>query len=230
TNVLRSVDAPTSSDAILVSATIEDETSVASAALHYSVNDGAFQELSMTNVEADSFNATIPVAADGDLVRFFVSAIDNDTDNSKSPSDTSKAGRVYFYMVRDAGPSIYDLQYTQGYAGDNSGYEGYEVTVSGVVMTDSTDRLGDYYIQTAAAAWSGIWVNDGTFTHIKGDEVTVTATVQENFGITRLNNVTNSVVKTAGVGEFAAVPVTTGGFAADYEPYEDVLVILTEPT
>jgi len=230
-NVGRDIGSPTSSDAVLVSATVVDETSLASTTLHYSLNEGAFMQVAMTNVEADSFTATIPAAADGDLVRYFVSAIDGDTDNSKFPSDTSRAGgRVLFYTARDAGLSIYDLQYTHGYAGDNSGYQGHVVTVSGVVMTDSTDRLGDYYIQSDAAAWSGIWVNDGTFRHNKGDEITVTGEVQENFGITRLDDITSSIVKTAGVGEFAPVSVTTGGFAADFEPYEDVLVIVNDLT
>ncbi|MEZ4765496.1 MAG: hypothetical protein R3C26_20640 [Calditrichia bacterium] len=70
--------------------------------------------------------------------------------------------------------------------------------------------------------WSGIWVNDGTFTHIYGDEVEVTGTIEEDFGITRINNVTNSVVVVnAGVGAFEPVVLTTGQMvtgALDVEP------------
>ena len=181
---------------------------------------------------ADSFSATIPAGEDGDFVRYFITATNSFCDG-QSPGDTSQAGQIYSYTVRAGALSINDLQDTKGYAVDISPYTGYIVTVRGVVQSDSTDRLGDYYIQDAADMWSGIWVNDGVFTHIKGDEIEVTGTVEENFGITRINFVTSSTVVTPGVGEFAPVIVTTGEIntgGVNTEAYESVLVRVVDAT
>ncbi len=232
-SVDRSTGAPLSSEGVTVSAIIIDNVGVASSTLHYSVDEGDFQTVAMT-ADADTFSADIPAQVDGAFVRYFVTAEDTDGDDSILPGDTSRAaGQVFFYDVRDGGLTIADLQDTRGYASDISGYNGYEVTVTGVVMTDSTDFIGDYYIQDAAAAWSGIWVNDGTFTHTIGDEVTVTGEVEENFGVTRIDEVSASDVTTAGVGAFEPVDVTTGELnnsGANREAYESVLVRVSNVT
>ncbi len=226
-DVTRNPGVPTSSDAVTVSATIVDNGFVQSATVHYSVDEGAWQQLAMT-ANQDTFSAQIPPQSDGAFVRYFVSAMDNDNEVSTFPGDTSRAtGRVFFYTVRDAGLTIEDVQNTHGYAADNSGYEGYEVTLQGVVMTDSTDEVGDFWIQDDAAPWSGIWVNNVPTTAVKGDLVSVTGTVQESFTVTRLDNVTNVSVVTPGVGEFPPIDVTTGAVttgAPTAEMYEDVLV------
>jgi Secretion system C-terminal sorting domain len=234
TDVSRTPGFPKSSDAVVVSASVTDNTSGQTATLHYSVNEAPFVELAMSETVADTFAATIPAQADGDFVRYFISASDGDGDGSILPGDTSRvSGGVFFYNVRDNGLLISDIQSTHGYASDASGYNGYEVTLRGIVMTDSTDRFGDYYIQDAAGKWSGVWINDGTFTHASGDEIDVTGTVEERFGITRLNDITSSVVVNAGVGEFAPVDVTTaeiGNGGANREAYESVLVRVTNLT
>ncbi|MEZ4745468.1 MAG: T9SS type A sorting domain-containing protein [Calditrichia bacterium] len=223
----RTVGVPTPSDNVTVKASIVDNGNVQEARLFYSINDAPYQSLRM-NAVADTFAGAIPAQSDGAFVRYFISSVDNVGDRSTLPGDTSRTnGQVYMYTVRQNGLSIRDLQDTHGYRVDVSPYNGYEVTVRGVVMTDSTDFLGDYYIQEAADMWSGIWVNDGTFTHIYGDEVEVTGTIEEDFGITRINNVTNSVVVNAGVGAFEPVVLTTGQMvtgAPDVEPYESVLL------
>lgn len=183
---------------------------------------------------ADTFSGTIPVQGDGAFVRYFISATDNSGEFSKIPGDTSLAtGRVYFYVVRDGNLQIQDVQYTYGYPVDISGYVGYDVTVEGVVMTDSTDFLGDYWIQDARAPWSGLWVNDGNHTFVKGDWVSVTGRVEENFNVTRLNNVTAASLVQAGFGEYAPIVQTTGNIttgADSAEAYESVLVQLNNVT
>lgn len=225
---LRAPGAPSSADAVVVSATVvDDANTITGVTLHYSVDEGAFQEVAMNT--ADSvYTATIPAQADGATVRYFYSTGNSCGATSVTPGDTTRSnGQMFLYTVRDNGLTISDLQDPLGYAVDISPYNGYEVTVRGVVMTDSTDEGGDYWIQDAAAPWSGIWVNDGTFTHVKGDEVDVTGTVEENFGVTRLDDVTTSVVVNAGVGAFAPIDVTTGSIttgAPGAESYESVLV------
>ena len=227
TDVTRMPAAPTSQDAVTVTAVITDNGTVDQAQLWYSVNWGNFQSVNMT-ANVDTFSADIPAQADGAFVRYFVTAVDNEGDFSQMPGDTSQAsGSIYFYVVRDQGVSIKDLQYHWGYALDASGYEGYEVTVRGVVTTDSTDFYNRYYIQEKDSAWYGIQVYDPANTVMKGDLIEVTGTVQEYFGVTRIGNVTSVTVVTAGVGEPTPVTVTTGEVAtggANAEAYESVLI------
>lgn len=227
TNVLRNPPAPNSSNSVTVTSNIVDNGSVQSATLKYSVNEGAFQDVAMINTTGDEYSGTIPAQLDGDFVRYLVSATDNLGGSIIEPADTSRAsGRVYFYTVRNGGLLIEDVQSTHGYALDNSGYEGYTVTLQGVINTDPTDFVGDYYMQDAQAMWSGIWVNNDANTYNKGDEVSVIGDIEESFNITRINVISSSLV-TAGVGEYAPIVVTTGEVTTggvNAEAYEDVLV------
>ena len=233
--IMRDPEVPFSNDLVSVSAIIVDEApgTVQSAVLNYSVDEGTFIQISMT-ADVDTFSASIPAQADGAFVRYFVTAEDDDADKVSQPADTSRAnGRVFFYTIRDDGFNIADVQNTHGYFGDQSGYVGYEVTLTGVVMTDSTDEVGDIYIQDASAAWSGIWVNSVPRAYPKGDEVSVVGMIEENFGITRMNNVTDITLLNAGVGAFDAVDVTTaeiGNGGENLEAFESVLVRISNLT
>ena len=228
TTVTRDPGVPTSSDGVVVSTVITDNELVDSASVIYSVNDGPFQSANMGHVNNNYF-ATIPAQSDGDFVRYFIYAEDNTGGSITQPGDTSRAsGRVYFYTVRDGGLSIADVQNTHGYALDRSGYENYEVTLQGVINTDSSDFPLIYFIQDAAAMWSGIEVYGPSLTNSydKGDEVAFTGTVRENFGFTRLVATSSSLV-TAGVGAYDPIDVTTGEIAtggANAEAYEGVLI------
>lgn len=90
--------------------------------------------------------------------------------------------------------------------------------VTAVVANGSTNG---YWIQNNAAQWNGIFVSDaGNFPAI-GDSVTLTAMVQENFGLTRLNTVLDYTVVSSGNELPAASVITTA--QANTEPYEGVL-------
>lgn len=232
-DVSRNPGVPTPTDNVAVEATIVDNGSVTAANLNYSVNDGPWTQLQMTTSDT-VYSATIPASGDGDVVRYFLSAVDDAGDGSTLPGDTSRVtGSVFSYTVREFGLQIADVQNTLGYPVDASPYVGIEVTLQGIVMNDSTDFFGDYYIQDAAAPWSGIWVDNDANAYAAGDEVTVTGTVQENFNVTRLGNISTSSLVNAGVGEYAPVVVTTGQLAtgaADAESYEGVLIRVEDPT
>lgn len=60
----------------MVSATITDETGVASATLFYQINNGTTQEVAMTNTEGDSWEGGIPHQEMGTLVNWWVEAVD----------------------------------------------------------------------------------------------------------------------------------------------------------
>ena len=85
-----------------------------------------------------------------------------------------------FYTVRDAGLTIYDLQY-RPLVSSVSPYLGQTVTVSGVVTASLAD-LGYFYIQQPGlSAWAGINLTGSTsLANFKtGDNVTVTGIVSE---------------------------------------------------
>lgn len=224
-DVLRNPGVPLSSDNVVVSAEIVDNGSVASAELFYSVNWGSFNTLSMSVATGDTFTATIPAQADNAYVRYFIKAMDNIGEISQMPGDTTQF--VYSYVIRDQGLDMKDVQYTWGYLDDSSPFEGYEVTLEGIVMTDPADYPGYYYIQEKDSAWYGMLISDPTNMPVQGDLITVTGEVQENYGVTRLANISNYSVVTPGAGVFNPVTVTTGEIGTggvNAEAYEDVLV------
>ncbi len=86
-----------------------------------------------------------------------------------------------------------------------------------------------FWIQDGSGAWTGIFVRtDGAPTVAIGDDVTVTATVQESNGLTRLNSVTDITENSVGNALPASVALTTG--TAGVEDYESVLISIADAT
>jgi hypothetical protein len=220
TAVTRNPVAVTSADDVAVSANIADaQGPVARASVNFTVDNGPVQRVPMITSDNVAYTGTIPRQADGAFVQYFITAVDATNDST----DAANAQR-FFYYVRDNGLTIFDVQYTP-FANGNSGYTGLEVTVEGVATTDSSD-FGYYYIQNGRDPWNGIWIND-TQNNVKlGDRVRVTGTVQENFNVTRLNNVSNVTVLSTGNAVPGPVIVTTGELraGATAEQYEGMLV------
>lgn len=216
--------AVTSSDEVTVSATIVDvQTAVASAEINYRVDGGDFQQVAMTEGADNVFSGAIPAQADGAFVEYFLTAEDDTGDNTMVPGDTTAS--KFFYFVRDAGLSIFDLQFTP-FENGNSGYSNLQVTVTGIVTTDTTD-FSFYWIQDGTDPWSGIWVNDNINEVKLGDMVTVTGTVEERFSATRISDVTEVTVVSEGNPVPGPVVLNTGTLATgspDAEQYEGMLV------
>jgi hypothetical protein len=231
-NVSRNPGAPTSIDSVLVQALITDNVGVDSAFLHFSVNWQPFTKMIMKLGRTGYYQAYIPAQQDGAFVRYFISARDKEGDLSSYPGDTTE--RVYHYVVRNNKWSIEDIQNTHGYKNDASGFMGYVITVEGVVMNDSSDYINNFYIQDKDSLWSGIWVYNNVFpAPKKGDWVRVTGTVQENYNVTRIANLTELTVVTPNYGVFEPIKVQvkdicTGAPLA--EAYEDVLVSIENLT
>ncbi len=233
TDLQRSSSAVSSTSATLISATIVDaQTSVAGAEIQYRVNSGPLRIVPM-DVQGNQFTGSIPPQANGARVEYFITARDTEGNGTIAPSDTS--AYKYFYFVRDAGLTIYDLQYTP-YRDTRSPYSGMEVTVTGIVTTDSTD-FSFYWIQDGTAPWSGIQVFDRDNEIKLGDRVKVTGTVIEFGGTTEITTIDSAVV----VSENNPLPVPiflptgqlmTGASAS--ESYEGMLVqvrnvVVTDP-
>lgn len=230
TGVERSLATPTGSDSVKVSVDISDQDgSVASAALSYSVNGGSIQQAAMSQGSGNIWMASIPPAlVDSALVTYFIEAIDNEGHPSLEPPDT--ASNRYFYFVLNRPVRIYELQYTP-FAVGRSAYEGYRVTVDGVVTADRSQDFSEVYLQDGNAPWSGILLFSRTGADSvlrRGDHITVSGRVTEFNDKTEIDS-TEFVVNTRSNPVPEAVPVLTsqvktGGLLA--EQYESMLVKL----
>lgn len=114
--------------------------------------------------------------------------------------------------------TIQEIQETVDPDGD-SPFVDQTVITTGIV-TAAYDE--GFWIQDGTGAWSGVFVREDEPTAAVGDEVTVTGLVQENFGLTRINNLTELVVETSGNALPAAEVLTTG--IAGTEEFEGVLI------
>jgi len=132
---------------------------------------------------------------------------------------------VIFALGLNAQTTIYDVQYTTE-AGDGtypSLLVDQSVTVTGIV----TAITGySYYIQDGDGGWNGIYVYDDVNTPAIGDEVTVSATVSEYYGLTELGTVTSFTNNSTGNTLPNAVTLATA--AVNDEQYEGVLVYVAD--
>ncbi|MCC6395650.1 MAG: T9SS type A sorting domain-containing protein [Bacteroidetes bacterium] len=224
--------------------------------LLYSVNYGAFQSVEMTYQASDTtYVGVIPQQQTDRLVRYFVSVADsfgqtvrlaNSSTNGGIASDTSKGFFFYTSLLRPL--TIQDVQYTP-YVNGRSPYLGAVLTLGGIVTADttqialspaSTGWTNAWYMQSTSQPWSGIWLTTAdTITQNlmsalrNGDSILVTGTVQEQFDVTRLGNIT-AVTKVSG-GNPTPEPANrlTGTLGvsngvASAEAYEGMLVRLTD--
>ena len=244
TDVQVSPQVPSASDQVTISAKIEElNTTVNSAYLHYAIGEGgAFDSVQMTNTSANNYEADVPLnVSNGDLVKYFVSATDNDNPPLRNASPNVPNGSApAYYRVRNNGLTIFDLQYApfaeEPYLEESSGYQGQAVTVEGVVTaTGQSGGLGFIYMQQPGKdKWAGIQLtgNSQLTQAERGARLEVTGTVEEYFGFTRLSNV-SSVTQ---VGANEAVPVVNArpGEFTTYEEsaneaYEGMLVNMAVP-
>ncbi|NCZ95015.1 MAG: T9SS C-terminal target domain-containing protein [Flavobacteriia bacterium] len=140
---------------------------------------------------------------------------------------------VDYYTVRQNGAIIQDLQFTLSSNG-NSPYMGQNVTVKGIVTASTKQHdLGFLYIQDAGGGpWSGIWcVGSGITQFFREEEVIVSGTVEEYYGMTRLN--VASISKTGNRMMPVASVVNPSDSAEKYgyawEQWEGCLVRLEDP-
>src|SRR5690554_2730768 len=121
--------------------------------------------------------------------------------------------------------TISQIQETSDPNGD-SPHVGTAVITSGIVTAVSNNG---FWMQDGEGAWTGIFVRTSEApTVMMGDSVTVDATVQENYGLTRLNNISNLGVISNGNALPAATAVTTA--TAPVEEYESVLISIANAT
>ncbi|MCD4653555.1 hypothetical protein K8T06_06430 [bacterium] len=116
--------------------------------------------------------------------------------------------------------TIYDIQYTTDPSGD-SPYDGQSVTTTGIV-TAFEDGNNSLFIQDVTGAWNGIHCYNGSgwTGYAEGDELEVTGTVDEQYGMTQMENCSVTVNSTGNT--LPAFTVVTSNGMND-EQYEGVL-------
>ena len=126
--------------------------------------------------------------------------------------------------------SIYDIQFTdeQGAYCYETAASGESVTVSGIVTHVKPGDYPNFFIQDPDEdLWSGIYVYDTSVNPSVGDELTVTATVNEYYSLTQLIDVTYSNTISSG-NNINPTGITASNLGIDCsfsgEQYESMLV------
>ncbi len=252
----RAPQVPLSADAVNVTWSAKDLNAspagpVDSCAIYYKVGTaGSWVRISSQLAPGDSlFRATIPPQADGSLVSYYVTAYapGNTTGSFPDPSVP------HFYVIRNSGLTVYDLQYTP-YVNGLSGFADDTVTVSGIITADTSDikltsggrpRL---WMAEGTGEWKGIPIYGvsaitGIDTLAQGDQITVRGVVLENFSRTELRVVSLLQVPARGVAVPAPATVSISGSGsasyslsnppvdgtATFEKWEGVLVRINAP-
>jgi len=240
TSITRNPVAVAPGQNVTVTANVADpDGTVASAKLFYRKNSGQNVEVTMTNTTGSTFEAVIPSQPDSCIVDYFLQAVDNQGNLATTPSDTAKSR--YFYLVLNRALKIQDVQFSP-FGSGFSAYNNYEVSVRGIVTADTSDiPVGpQVIIQNGTGPWSGVRINGTEVLNLKkGDDVTVTGTVIENFSVTNINNInsaSNIIVHSSANAMPAAQPLltsdinfkTSGTISA--EQWENVLVKFSDVT
>jgi endonuclease/exonuclease/phosphatase family metal-dependent hydrolase len=167
----------------------------------------------------------------GTLVDYYLVAVDDS--GAVTTTDT------FSYIVQDpAGPedlTIAHVQYTTypGTGGDcyPSIYLDSTVTLTGKVIGRfaRSDRLDWFYLQDSDTLWSGIYVYNSGINVNVGDSLTITASVDEYFGVTELESVISMTIHSTGNDLYQEQIITCadlGSSACDFnaEQYENQFV------
>lgn len=237
---------PDDNEQATVSATITDINGVQEASLFYAagINSSNYTKVSMTNTSADTFEGTVPAQSNVTWVKFYIQAKDNQGLENNVPNVPDN-NQPEVYKIKNSPLSIYDIQFTPfmdaPFFNDASVYQGKEMTVQGVVTATNDgneNNLNAIFIQARnQSEYGGIQltrINNQLDSSLNaGEQIEVTGTVEENFGMTVLNNVI--VNKRMGEANVNAPDVHPANFSSnqagmDNEPYEGMLINLTSDT
>ncbi len=168
--------------------------------LDYSDTSGGFQQgfggtVAMVNTAGDTWEGTIPAAPDDIFVFYSVTATD-------SQGESSTSAEVYYRVLYGGITDIEHIQRTPDGLPGNSPFNGVttstDITLDAVVQADFESADGRYIMiqdDPALGEWSGIFIQDDSAPAVSlGDQITITtATIRDNFGLTRLEDVTFSI-------------------------------------
>ena len=175
---------PTSSDSeVAVSCVITDNSSVAEALVHYSINGGTYQSVTMETADDSTFTGVIPVS-DGDEIYYYITATDDGGEQSEPkssmfPNDVDH-DQLGFHVTDNL--TIAFIQQTPWPSG-NTLYEGCDVTLTGIVTADTAQYnsvYSSYAFQDGTGQWNGLVFDTEDMVELtRGDEVSVTGLVTD---------------------------------------------------
>ncbi len=203
----------TPTDDVVVTADVSDDSALTSVNLIYNVDAGADVTLAMTEVR--SYTATIPAQVEGSVVAWRIEATDDATQTMTYGPES--------YTVTGTAPVLTIAQIQACDVDGNSLYDGQFVTTTGIVSALCSVGSGSFFIQDASAAWSGIQVYGGNAGVAVGDEVTVTAVVDEYNGQTEIIIATTADYAVLSSGNTPYAPLALTAATAGDEQYESVL-------
>ncbi len=251
TNISRDKIQVNTDQSVIVSAKISDlDGVVKSAALNYKIGNSARVSVNMDRSVSDTtlYSGMIPaVSIDSTIVNYYISAKDNDGLKGYTPTDTVNGN--YFYQVLNGTLKIRDVQYSP-FGSGYSGYNGFYVTLTGIVTADTSDLPGfgsstplRVYMQDGSGPWTGILIGTMGMKGIdvlkfkRGDSVTLTGKIVENYSVTSIDSLTNIVVnsnnntlpnvidlKTSDIGKKASGIVTAEQWESVLVDYKNVTV------
>ena len=244
-NPSREPCAPTADDTeVAVSCVITDNSSIAEAMIHYSINGGDYMTVAMTSDDDSTFTGVIPVS-EGDDVHYYMSATDDGADQAEAktsyyPYDTDQ-DQLGFLVTDDL--TISHVQETP-WASGNTRYEGCSVTLTGIVTADTAQYnsgYSSYAFQDGTGQWNGLVFDTEEMAVVSmGDEVSVTGLITDNDpdwtfkfgGNTRLIDAAVTV-NSSGNNVPSAADVSCSDLtqtADEVESYEGVLVKIANVT
>ncbi len=235
-NIKKALPCPSSQGNVQITADITDDGTVTQAELMHSGDGVVYTAVQMT-ANGSQYVGSIPNQyPTGTIVRYYVRAKDDVNNTTAMPNVPGQITPLFYTISANDACTIRDIQYTP-YPNGRSGYTGETLTLEGIVTASAaSDNLGYVYIQQPGVSeWGGIWVNGGSLiTNLAvGDKVSVTGTVEEYFGLTRLSNISAANV----IQNAQPVPTPVTISAADMsaydfakcEKYESMLVSLAMP-
>lgn len=228
---------PSSSDSVLISADIADaDGTIDSVQLFWSANNaigsGSFGSVNMSLSSGTTYEYYVPAQADGSLVRYWIRAVDNDGSAVVFPASPAGFSDPYFnhYTVRDNGLRIFDIQYSGNGTG-SSVFEGQQVTVRGFITSARRDCDLEYvHLQDPNdTIYAGITLipNQDLDNVYRDQEIQVTGTVQETFGVTYLN--VDNYVGLENSQTIMPTPIDPSDPNLNKEMYEGMLVSYQNP-
>ncbi|MEO1023465.1 MAG: T9SS type A sorting domain-containing protein [Bacteroidota bacterium] len=189
---------------------------------------GVTDSVTMT-ANADVYTGTIPAFPGATPVTFYMTAVDNEDLSVRNPITGN-----YSYFVEGDISTIAEIQETtDGGAGDSplagAGAVSANITAT-VTMSAVEDAL--VTIQDRAAAWSGVFLDNGPAVDTLefGEIINITSfEVQEAFGVTELTNLEFTVMGTNDMVDTLEITgLTTQEARANFERYEGTLLTFAD--
>ncbi len=132
-------------------------TNISSATLHYRVNEGSWQQLSMAEDTA-GYTASIPAQGQGDIVEYYVEATDNEGRSSLSPANATEDTTFYQFAIWQPETKTLHLSFEEGSGApvDSSLYGNTVEVLNGEASYSDDAAAGNYSMSLSDSTWLSI--------------------------------------------------------------------------